>query len=98
MEFGADAKEDLAGIGLVRFLAEFGAAFQIVVNRFVKSGFQFGDRRAMKTDNIANPDNVADKNMIFGVKLDAGGVSIVRYGVHGFTFSSARNFRASLIL
>jgi len=93
--FGADADKELAGVGLVWPLAKRFTGGQIAVDRFPEIVFQFVSRFSMEADNIPDTDDMADKNVVFGVKLDTIGVAFVCHSVHGFTFNSVRKLRAS---
>ena len=68
---------------------------QIVFNRFVERRLQFIDTAAVKTHNVADAGEVADKNAVFVIKFDAGTVAFVKHGVHGVTPISIKNLRAS---
>ena len=72
MHFGGHAQQHAARERLVRRQAQFFAVRHIVVHGFMKSGFEFIDAAAMKTHNIANARQVADKNAVFVIKFNAG--------------------------
>jgi hypothetical protein len=61
VDFGAYPEEESAGVRLVWRLAQGNTGGKITVNRFLERALQFVDRFAMEPRNIADADDVADK-------------------------------------
>lgn len=68
---------------------------QVVIHRFMKSGFKLINAAAVKANNVADTRQVTDKNTVLLVKLNTGAVALVGHGVHGVIPIASKNRRAS---
>jgi len=60
MDLGRNTQHKLAGIWLVRFLAQLLTRCQIIIYGFAKSGFELGHGFSVKAHDITNANNVSD--------------------------------------
>jgi len=77
MKLGGNTQNKTTGERLFRLLANFSAGFKIIVNGFAKILFEFGNRSALKTNDVRYAENAAMKNLVFSVKIYVSGISFV---------------------
>lgn len=73
MNFGRYTQQQLAGSRLLRVYTLLLAVRQIVFDCKLELSPQFGNRFAMKADDVANAGNTAHENIVTLVILDASG-------------------------
>jgi hypothetical protein len=79
MNIRGNTQHQFPGVGPLWDLAGFLADGEIVVDRFVSGILQIIDGRAMKTHDILDSRQMADKEPIVLVVLDVGGIALVFY-------------------
>ena len=83
----------LSGKGLLRFLADSGARFEVILHRLMKGFTQTPDGFRVEADTIANADDLTGKDAVI-VVMDAGRITLLR---HGLTPIRSRNARAARV-
>src|SRR5699024_2719494 len=81
--FWRNAQHEFATGAAFRCFAQFLAGLEVVIHCFTEGLFQLVNRRTVKTDGVVYPGQMAYKNMVFRVELDAGGIAAVAECVHG---------------
>ena len=98
VNLGVDPEHNLPRIGLLRFLADPGACFDVIFNSLMEGFAQPFHCVGMKAHPVTDTGNPARENPVFIVILDPGGITLVGHGVgHGFIPIRSRKSRASRI-
>ena len=74
---------NIARTRLPRRTTQLFTSLEIIINRFFKSGPQFDDGFAVKTNDVIDPCNMPDKALIVVSTFDLGGISSREHCVHG---------------
>src|SRR5437667_12244476 len=95
MDFGRNAKQQLARGRLLRVNAFLLALREVFLNGLFELGPQLRNGFTVETDDAADSEDAANKDVVALVVLDAGGVTLVGHGVHGSTPTRSKSSRAS---
>ena len=96
MDLGTDPEHHLPRIGLLWFLADLGAGFDVVLDRLVEGFSQPFHGVGMKAHDVADTGNAAREDPVLVVVFDPGCIALVGHGVgHGLTPMRSRKSRAS---
>ncbi len=85
---------NIARTRLLRQAIQLSTSLEVIINRFFKSSPQFGDKFAVKTNDIINTSNMPDKATIVVAIFNLSGISSINHCVHGIprltSFSAQR--------
>ena len=96
MQVVGDTQYEAAGKRLVGRLAALAAEVQVIVHRIAQCLAKLGDRLSLKGDHVADADNFAVEEVVFGVEGDISEIALVVH--HGVTPASVRNRRSDSTL